>query len=307
MLLSRGLFIFEILRTARGFKSQEEFVDGICDVRQYRRYIKGDSQMPSEISILFISRLNMNIEEVLKFYIDTSNQEKKVVQNLYNRLMGDSFDGLDQEIARLQNKIFIEGPDQMLFNFCMQLYQFKTGKTTKLFYRDQVKKIIQFDQVLNCEIISIYEMLILSNIIEVLNEEENTKIVNLLTISLKKYRIDDVNSLDYYLISLYTLIRVHGSNNNYETALELCDLSIDLSKKFHHYYLLMQVYYLKALYFCRIGNTTLMKENIHSCIEVLDFGPKNSINSRIRSLLESNLDINITQFELEYWSEKINN
>lgn len=49
MLIDEGIIILERLRVARGYRSQEKFVNDVCDVRQYRRYLSGSSSMPSGI------------------------------------------------------------------------------------------------------------------------------------------------------------------------------------------------------------------------------------------------------------------
>ncbi len=304
MLITESIIFLERLRLARGFTSQEKFVDDICDVRQYRKYIKGDAPMPSEIFLLLISRLNMNIDEVLKFYMETSNAEKKIVQRLYNSLMSNQIDDLGIKISNLEKTPFVETTDQMLFNFCKYLYEYKIGRITNIQYKSKVKVLIGFDQLIKYDILSLYEMLVLSNLMDELNKDESKLITDKLTTVLKHYHIDDINSLDYYLIILYTLVRVHGNNENYQQAIELCDLSIEKSKQKHHYYLIAQLYYLKAYYYNKLGNILNRNECIHLCIGTLEIGPKTKINSLIRGLLEKNLKIDIFDFEYNYWLNK---
>ena len=103
MLLRNG-FIMEILRVKRDFKSQEAFVDGICDVRQYRRYINNESQMPFEILSLFLGRANMTMDEFLGFYSEEERKETMFTRGIYNHLMTGNFERADEMIREYAEK-----------------------------------------------------------------------------------------------------------------------------------------------------------------------------------------------------------
>lgn len=304
MLINEGIIILERLRIARGFSSQEKFVGDICDIRQYQRYLSGVSGMPSEIFISLIARLNMNIEEVFKFYMDTSQKEKKIVHSLYNRLLSDQLEGLDILIKDLNQSLFIEKTDRMLFTFCTYLYDYKNKRLLKTHYIDKVKDLIDFNRMMSFEIISIYEMLVLSNINTDLNPTDRQLVIDKLSKALKSYEIKDLSSLDYYLITLYTVIRIHGAENNLKEAIELCNLGISLSSKYHHFYLLAHLYYLKAYYFHKLGNTIDRDENIHLSISTMEIGLQNQLTKKIRNLIEQEFNIDIIDFEIRYWENK---
>jgi len=304
MLIDEGAVILERLRIARGFNSQEKFVDDICDVRQYQRYLSGVSSMPSEIFISLIARLNMSIEEVLKFYLDTTKKEKKIVQSLYNRLLSDQLEGIDILIKDLNQSIFIERTDRILFTFCTYLYDYKNKRLLKTDFIDRVKDLIDFDRLMSFEIISIYEMLILSNINTDLNPTDRQLVIDKLSKALKSYEINDLSSLDYYLIIMYTVIRIHGTDNKLSEAIDLCNLGVSLSSQYHHFYLLAHLYYLKAYYFQKLDNTIERDENIHLSIVTLEIGLKNQLTTKIRRLIEQEFDINIFDFEIGYWENK---
>ncbi len=148
MLIDGGIIILERLRVGRGYRSQEKFVNDVCDVRQYRKYLSGSSRIPSDIFFSLIGRLNMTIEEVLKFYLDTSKKEKKTLQNLYNKLLSDHLDGLNIQIKALEETLFVESADQMFFNFCILLYNYKKNNLTQIHYTELVKELIHFDELL---------------------------------------------------------------------------------------------------------------------------------------------------------------
>jgi hypothetical protein len=260
--------------------------------------------MPSEIFISLIARLNMSIEEVLKFYWDTTKKEKKIVQSLYNRLLSDQLEGIDILFKDLNQSIFIERTDRILFTFCTYLYDYKNKRLLKTDFIDRVKDLIDFDRLMSFEIISIYEMLILSNINTDLNPTDRQLVIDKLSKALKSYEINDLSSLDYYLIILYTVIRIYGTDNKLSEAIELCNLGVSLSSQYHHFYLLAHLYYLKAYYFHKLGNPIDRDENIHLSIVTLEIGLQNQLTKKIRSLIEQEFDIDIFDFEIRYWENK---
>lgn len=304
MLIDEGIIILERLRVARGYRSQEKFVNDVCDVRQYRRYLSGSSSMPSGIFFSLIERLNMNIEEVLKFYLDTSKKEKKIVQNLYNKLLSDHLDGLDIKLKELNESILIEKTDRMLLRFCTLLFDYKRKKITKYHYIEQVKKLINFNELMSYEILSLYEMIILSNINTDLNDSDSVLVINKLSEALKIYEINDLDSLDFYLIVLYTVIRIHGSNDHFEQAIELCDIGVRLSAQYHHYYLLSHLYYLKAYYFNKLNQIEERNKEIHLCINTLEISSQDSLVRKIYNLIAKEFKLDIYDFEINYWKNK---
>lgn len=303
MLIDETIIKLERLRIARGYKSQEKFVSDICDVRQYRRYLSGSSRMPSEILFTLIERLNMNIEQVLRF-LYTSKKEKKTVLNLYNKLLSNHLDGLDIKLKELNESILIEKPDRMLLRFCTLLFDYKRQKITKYHYIEQVKKLINFDELMSYEIITLYEMIILSNINTDLNDSDSILVINKLSGALKTYEINDLDSLDFYLIVLYTVIRIHGSNNQFHHAIELCNIGVKLSSQYHHFYLLSHLYYLKAYYFNKLELNDERDKEIHLCINTLEISSQDSLVHKIRHLITREFKLDIHDFEINYWKNK---
>ncbi len=304
MLIDGGIIILERLRVARGYRNQEKFVNDICDVRQYRKYLSGSSHMPSGIFFSLIGRLDMTIEEVLKFFLETSNKEKKTIQNLYNRLLSDHLDGLDIQIEDLEKTLFVERANQVFFNFCVLLYNYKKNNLTKIHYTELVKELIHFDKLITYEIISLYEMIILANLITELNASDNILVIKKLSETLKTYEINDLNSLDFYLIVSYTVIKIHESNHNFDQAIELCTIGAKLSVQYHHFYLLSHLYYLKAYYFNKLELNEERDKEIHLCINTLEISSQDFLAHKIRNLISQEFTLDIHDFEINYWKNK---
>ena len=225
-------FILERLRTARGFKSQEQFVDGICDARQYRRYISNESGMPMEIFMLLIGRLNMKFDEALKYYADASIKETRDVHAIYNHLMSGNLSNAQELIEKYSGHSFVDKATETLLIFCVHFMQYKKEISPTLQYRDKISKLIKYPDLLTFEILTLYEMLILSNFIKTLPPQEQEDVVTKLSDSIQTMEVSDLNELDYHMVILFTLVKYHGEKRRFEHAIDLCDRGAKLSRFF---------------------------------------------------------------------------
>ncbi len=144
-------------------------------------------------------------------------------------------------------------------------------------------------------------MIILANLITELNASDNVLVINKLSETLKTYKINDLASLDFYLIVLYTVIRIHGLNHHFDQAIELCDAGVRLSTQYHHFYLLSHLYYLKAYYFNKLNQIEDRDKEIHLCINTLEISSHDSLAHKIRDLISQEFTLDIHDFEMNYW------
>jgi hypothetical protein len=246
----------------------------------------------------------MTIKEVYTYYSKLANKDKKEVQTLYNKLMSGNHEGLGKVIENLKEISFLEKPDQSLYLFCRYFFDYKINKITRPSYIEQVKSLINYNEILYYDVITLYEMLILSNLIKDVSKSEKDQIVKLLTKTIRSTNVDDISSIDYYLVIIYTIAKYYGLEKDYSNAFEMCDRGINISKKYHHYYLLAQLYYFKAIFYKALMKTHDKNEMIHLCISVLEVSINNDLSSKIKGLIEKDFNINIINFEENYWSNK---
>ena len=84
-----GLFIDNI-RNSRNM-SREDFVEGILSTRQFQRYLKGESSITNDKIFQLVDKLEMNILNVYKLFINRENTEYKLVHNIYNLIISFNF------------------------------------------------------------------------------------------------------------------------------------------------------------------------------------------------------------------------
>src|SRR5690606_8848204 len=81
---------FDRLRYEKGL-TQEEFVESIISLRQYRRYLNGTSHIPQDIIDSFARRLGYRPHHVMLEFEGEKIQEGKRVENLYNLVVNQDF------------------------------------------------------------------------------------------------------------------------------------------------------------------------------------------------------------------------
>ena len=300
MLLRNG-FIMEILRVKRDFKSQEEFVDGICDVRQYRRYISNGSQMPLEVLSLFLGRANMTMDEFLGFYSEEERKETLFTRGIYNHLMTGKFERADEMLREYVDKRFILEANKTLYSFCKYFYLRKKDLSFLFEYKDHVATLINYPKILNFQFLSHYEMLILSNYSQDLPSDERDKVIDKLTEVLISHEVTDMNSLDSHLIILYSLIQHHGLKKHFTEALKLCEIGIKISLDYHHHYLIGQLYYFKSLCHNQLNNVELRNEAIVKCVQLFDLDINKNLRDHFYKLIEKDFELNLEDVMIDYW------
>lgn len=297
-------FIMEILRVKRDFKSQEEFVNGICDVRQYRRYINNESQMPIEVLSLLMGRANMTFEEFLGFYSEEERKETMTIRGIYNHLMTGKFERADEMIREYADNKFLLEANKTLYSFCKYFYQRKKDLSFLFEYKNHVATLINYPKILNFQFLSHYELLILSNYSQNLPSDERDKVIDKLTAVLISHKITDMNSLDSHMIILYSLIQHHGLKRHYNEALKLCETGIKLSFEYHHHYLIGQLYYFKSLCHHQLDQIELRNEAIVKCVQLFDLDINKNLREHFYMLIEKDFGLTLDDVMIDYWQKQ---
>jgi len=303
-MLIRNGFIMEILRSKRDFKSQEAFVEGICDVRQYRRYINNESQMPVDVLSLFLGRANMTVAEFLGFYSEEERKETMFARGIYNHLMTGKFERADEMIHEYAENRFVLEANKTLYSFCKYFYQRKKDLTFLLEYKDYVATLINYPRILNFQFLSHYEMLILSSYSQDLPINERDKVIDKLTEVLINHEVTDMNSLDSHLIILYSLIQHHGMKKHFIEALKLCEIGIKISFEYHHHYLIGQLYYFKSLCHHQLNQIELRNEAIVKCVQLFDLDNNQNLRDHFYKLIEKDFELILEDVMIDYWQKQ---
>ncbi|VEU79917.1 helix-turn-helix domain-containing protein [Haploplasma axanthum] len=113
---SREIALFiEKLREYRNI-SQEEFLDDIVSMRQYRRYMNGDSTLSYVILDKLAIKLGFDAEFIIMELETEKIKQTQAVVNLYNAVATGNIDKSVELFMQINEKHLISENDRLLFS-----------------------------------------------------------------------------------------------------------------------------------------------------------------------------------------------
>jgi len=105
---SRGLSLFfDNVRLSRGL-TQEEFIFDIVSMRQYRRYLSGESKISQDVVRQFSERLGLKPEHIIMDYEASKVDETQLVIDFYNSAANYDYEKAD----RMRKTIHIDALEE---------------------------------------------------------------------------------------------------------------------------------------------------------------------------------------------------
>ena len=104
----------EKLRSFRNV-TQEEFVDGVISLRQYRRYLQGTSALQMKIIKQLSKKLGFNPEFLLLEFESERLTQNQQINMLYNYVVNYDYDNAAKQFIAVDSKYLIDDDDILLF------------------------------------------------------------------------------------------------------------------------------------------------------------------------------------------------
>lgn len=305
LMKNNGLCIYlEQLRSARHI-SQFSFVDDIISLRQYRRYLKGESDIPFSVVAQLAGKLGIKTDTILREFEVARLEETQTMNNLYNLAVNYAH----KEFFNLANSInpdnIIEGSNLLLYKHSITLNDYYRKAITVTQVREINKELINYPSVLDQGILSTSEMLILTFLIDVMQNEDQNRIIDKLSIYLndKSLILSGGNERVYTLI-LARLAKHSGILESYEQVIKFCDLGIKRNLKLFSYYLMEFFYYYKSLAYHALGDDENFKVSLKKCFNILEFEGNENKVKKFANLINSDYHIEFKNYVLDLYQKE---
>ncbi len=294
----------ERLRSARNM-SQETFTTGVVSLRQYRRYLNGESDIPFQVVDQLSEKLGVQTINLLREIEAARLEEQKDVDEFYNHVANYNFDVVKEKIAYLESKEFVDVSNKMLFDHALCMYKLFTNQINRDTAASFNKNLINMNKIHKQSIFTEVEMLILSSILDL---TDDAKEASFISEKLKFYLMDSstIISSNYNLgfnLVLYRLSKYSGKNKNYDDVIVYCDLGIKRNMKLTNMYLLEYFYYFKALAYYRQENYELYEKSLVRCFNALELENFDKKIKKFTDLINEDFNINFKQFIIDYYEK----
>ena len=241
-----GLFIDD-LRKKRNM-SRENFINGIISIRQYQRYVNGESSLNNEKLFKLIDRLGMNFFNIHQFYLRKNNEHKSKLNKIYGEISRENIKLASELIDSISTDDFFDEYNKSFYELCKLLLFTRTKKMPSTLVVDKFKKLINYPDCLKNDIISFVEYVAYIEISTYSNHSEDTRIVNYLYSKIKDNIISLDSTLIPYLPSAYAHVsRRFGVIEEFQKSLIIAQQGIDWCLRYDSFNSLAHLFYYKAL------------------------------------------------------------
>lgn len=304
---SNGLCIYiESLRIARHM-SQETFLHDIISIRQYRRYLKGESDIPFNIVHQLTSKIGMKTDAVLREFEVAKVQETTKMNKLYNLAVNYDHKNFAEMCKTISVEHIIEQSNLLLYKHSIILNDFYRRAITIQQVRQMSKDLINYPVVLEQGILNTMELLVLTFLIDVLPLDEQKPIIQKISKYLYDSRIIVSGGNEKVLTLILARLAKHsGILENHEQVIKFCDLAIERNKSLLSYYLMDYLYYYKSLSYFELGDQKNYEDSLNKCFHILEFEDNELKTKKFTALINDDYKIDFKNFVLSrYENEKI--
>lgn len=244
-----------------------DFCDGVCNERTYRRYQSGEAIMSQVMMNKFVRKLGLDLNGFLRFCDREAIKERTLVDEFYYAIDDDP-DLARERMKELHNHKFQNTRNEELFKFCVVQYNLKNKMITRMEAYETFSKMIDYDTISQkkyfdmMDAFVLHQLCVLENYIDIQTTLEIT------------YNALTGNGFDYFsgdhrdiMPALYqTVSRGFGARGDLKRSLEIADLGVAYSKKYHTLHLLKSLYYYQALAYYPEGDMKKTRQAVIHCI-----------------------------------------
>jgi len=231
-----GAFL-DSLRKSRNM-SREEFIEDIMSLRQYQRYVNGESSLNNDKLFSLIDRLGMNYFSVHEMYFISTQNEITKLDYIYEAITQEDMKTASKLINEISSKDFYNEYNKSYFKLCELLILKKTKRMPVSLVTDKLKELINYPNCLNNQIINFVEYVAFIHISSYSSSNyDDTRVLDFLYDKIKSNSISSSSTVLAYMPSTFSHIaRRLGIIEEFEKALFIAQKGIDfcLSHETHN-------------------------------------------------------------------------
>ncbi len=296
----------EQLRAARNI-SQESFTQNVTSLRQYRRYLTGESDIPFPVLDQLCVKLGVQTMNFVMEIETARIEESKRIDQFYNFVVNSNEVEIQRMKEEFNHKDFLETENKMLFDHSVLLYDVITNKIDLETACSLTKQMVNFQNMSKQTAFTMTEMLILTSLLDLdTNSIETDEIADKIEVVLEDQRVVVGSSINTaYPLVLFRLAKYSGKKKEFDKVLKYCNLGIDHALQDKSFYLLDYFYYFSALACYRLSDFDRYEEMVTRCFVALQIDNNSKKIERFEQLMERDFGIELSSFVLEHFKNSI--
>ena len=297
----------ERIRAARNI-SQETFTNQITSLRQYRRYLSGESDIPFQVVGQLCERLGIQTINLIRELETARIEESKEVDDFYNYAIYNNHEEFNRLREAYKDKIFIDNENRLVYEHSIIFYDLMNQIINLDTATEMTKKLINFNKISKQSIFTLTEMFVLTSLLD-LDPKESDK--QMISSRLKEILLDSSSVLGSsvnfaYQLVLFRLAKYSGSNKAYTDVISYCDLGIKHGMNNKNFYLLEYFFYYNALSYYRLGDLERYEYNLMKCFVALHLDGNDKKIEKFTNMINRDFNINFSDFVIEHYKKTQN-
>ena len=280
--------------------SQEKMLDGIISIRQYRRYLYGEVEIPFGVFAQLANRINVSPKNLFLEYEELRNKEKNLILDYYNAVISYDNERIEKLASMIEEDKIVDQDQWVFLISAKTIHQYNLGKLTKAKVAEVHKKLIDYPEVLSNTILTDKEMYILGTISQYDLSTRDDIMSKLMKIFKNdEYLVSGDNVVTYTQV-LFWLAKYNGSLKQFDKTIEYCDLAIKYNHEFQSKYHFAHFFYYKALSYFRTNRYGLYRESLYNTILALELDNSVTRREHFYQIIKKDLNINPLVFMRDY-------
>ncbi|MGS0971698.1 MAG: hypothetical protein ACVCEJ_00420 [Candidatus Izemoplasmataceae bacterium] len=280
--------------------SQEQMLNGIISIRQYRRYLYGKVEIPFGVFAQLAMRLNVSPKNLILEFEEEKNKEKRLIIEYYNAVGSYDEKKIDELYHKIDKDNIIDSEQLVFFNSANIIHLYNQGKLSKKEVADTHKDLVGYPKILSNKILTDNEMYLLGTISQYDPETKQVIMEKFETIFHTDELVVSGDNIVTYTQVLFWLAKYTGSLKQYNKTIEYSNMGIKYNTQFKSRYLMSYFYYFKSLSHYRIGNQIKYEKALYKTILYLELESSQSRTEHFYETIKKDLNIDPLTFVRDY-------
>ncbi len=276
-------------------------------MRQYRRYLNGESDMPFHIFVQMTDKLGLKTDSVLREMEAVRFEEYAFVNKLYNFAVNYNYDKFNDLLKQYKNTDFVDKINKLFFDFSIFIKEYYQNHLDNKLAHDKISELLNYPQILKHEIITDIELLILSFLMDVSGKVDQKKIVDKIFYFFNNGdKIIGGGNVRILILIIAKFAKIFGIREDYDLVLEFCEIGIKKSQSAQSYYIVEYFYYYQSLAYYKLEKMDLFEESLRKCFNILEFEGNLSKIKKFESLIDEDYEIEFRKHVIDRYYKEVN-
>lgn len=296
---------FDTIRYQRGM-TQLDFVEGIISIRQYRRYLSGESKMTQDIINQLSRKLGFKPEHIILDFEASRVNEMKLLIEFYNAVVNYDLEKQKSLDERLQKTEIIDPYNSQFLKYTYEMKKYYEKKITEPEFVKNTSEIIDYPNILERDILSAFEIVTLATLLTFKSFEGKEVVASRIKALLEnpQHMISgDNNSLIY--TCMVRLSTYYGIQEKFQDVIDICLVGAKNTLAHNSFYLLDYFYYNLSLAYHYLDQIDIRDEYLYKLFVVLEIALNKAKYKKFKDLVESDYNFQFEDFIHDYMKKHI--